>query len=302
MNQPLIAGVELGGTKVVCILATGPDDVRDEVRISTTTPSETLASVQVCLRGWRNAHRFEAIGVGSFGPLHLDRTAGASGCLGTTPKSGWSGVDLLTPLQEFGVPVGLDTDVNGAAIAEGLWGNAQGLTSWAYITVGTGVGVGTIVGGQTACGLGHSEAGHLRIPRLAGHEGFAGVCPFHGDCVEGLASGPAIAARAGVGPQTAPPDSAVWDEPVHALAMLCHNLVMTSLPQRILIGGGVGAGQPHLLARIRSSLKDSLGEYAHGAQVSAGMDGYLVRPMLGNRAGPLGAIAIGRGALAARDG
>ncbi|HZV84245.1 MAG TPA: ROK family protein, partial [Brevundimonas sp.] len=147
MHQPLIAGFELGGTKTVCVLATGPDDVRDEVRIPTTTPSETLAVVQARLHDWRKAHRIEAIGIGSFGPLQLDQASAQYGQVGMTPKPGWTEADLLAPVREFGVPVGLDTDVNGAAIAEGLWGAAQGLSSWAYITVGTGVGVGTIVDG-----------------------------------------------------------------------------------------------------------------------------------------------------------
>ncbi len=302
MSQPLIAGVELGGTKVVCILASGPDDVRDEARIPTTTPMQTLAAVQACLHGWRNAHQFDAVGVGSFGPLQLDEMSSEYGRIGMTPKPGWSGADLLAPLRAFGTPVGLDTDVNGAAIAEGLWGAARGLASWAYVTVGTGVGVGSIVGGRPVRGLGHSEAGHLRVPRLAGHDNFAGCCLFHQDCVEGLASGPAIAARAGAPAETVSPRSDTWDEPVHALAMLCHNLAMTSVPQRILIGGGVGAGQPHLLPRIRKALRDSLGDYAHGAHAAAGMDDYLLAPALGGRAGPLGAIAIGRQVLGADRG
>lgn len=302
MPPPLIAGVELGGTKVVCILATGPNDVRDEVRIPTTTPAETLGAVQACLQGWRSANNFNAIGVGSFGPLQLDQTSSDYGRIGMTPKPGWSGADLLTGLRTFGVPIVLDTDVNGAAIAEGLWGAARELTSWAYITVGTGIGVGTIVEGQPVRGLGHSEAGHLRVPRLAGHEGFAGLCPFHRDCVEGLASGPAIEARAGARAETLSPDSRAWDEPVHALAILCHNLVMTSVPQRIAIGGGVGAGQPHLLPRLRQALSDSLGDYGHGSGIVGDIDHFLVDPGLAERAGPLGAVALGLAALEAAPG
>ena len=302
MRHPLIAGVELGGTKVVCILATGPDDVRDEVRITTTTPSVTLAAVQSCLQKWQKTHRFDAIGISSFGPLILNSGSEAYGRIERTPKAGWSGTDVLTPFKAFRVPIDLQTDVNGAAIAEGLWGAAQDLLAWAYVTVGTGIGVGTIIDGRPIRGLGHSEAGHLRVPRLAGHEGFAGVCPFHGDCVEGLASGPAIAARAGSPAETLPSGAGAWDEPVHAIAGLCHNLVMTSLPQRILIGGGVGAGQPHLLPRIRASLRNSLGGYGHGADIAERIDDYIVHPLLSARAGPLGAIAVGREAADRDDG
>jgi fructokinase len=193
------------------------------------------------------------------------------------------------------VPVGVDTDVNGAALAEGLWGGARGLDSWAYVTVGTGIGVGSIVAGAPVRGLGHAEAGHQRVPRLPG-EHWPGNCPFHGDCAEGLASGPAIQARAGVPFAELAADHPVWNEVVHALAGLFHNLILTVVPQRILVGGGVVLGQPALLPRIRRALQASLGDYGHLPRSALNED-YLCPPALGERAGPLGAIAIAHGAL-----
>ncbi|MDI1326118.1 MAG: ROK family protein [Brevundimonas sp.] len=295
-RSPLLAGVELGGTKCVCLLASGPDDIREEVRIGTTTPEETLAAIQAVLARWHEREAFAAIGVASFGPLELDPDAPRYGCIVNTSKAGWSGADVLTPLRGFGAPIGFDTDVNGAALAEGRWGGARGLDSYAYITVGTGIGVGSVVQGRTVRGLGHSEAGHLRVPRLAG-ETWAGVCPFHGDCVEGLASGPAIHAKAGGPGDRLQPSSPVWDEVVHALAALLHNLVLTTAPQRILIGGGVVGGQPFLLPRLRAALIQSLNGYAAAPEIVGRIEDFVVAPALGDRAGPLGAIALAEDAL-----
>ena len=202
-----------------------------------------------------------------------------------TTKPGWSGADL-SRYSELGVPVALDTDVNGAAFAEGRWGAAQGLTDFTYITVGTGVGVGSIVGGKAVRGLAHSEAGHLRIPRLPGDD-WPGHCIFHGDCVEGLASGPAIAARGAENSEAV----------AHALAMLIHNLVLTTVPRRVLVGGGVATGQPQLLSRTRELLDQSLAGFAH-AVLLAGDPDFISPPALGARTGPLGALALGLDALA----
>lgn len=296
-DRPLIAGVELGGTKTICILGSGPDDVRDEVRVATTTSEETLSAVRAVLERWKGEHGFAAIGMGSFGPLELDPASAEHGCIVSTPKPGWSGADVLGLAAGLGVPAALDTDVNGAALAEGLWGAARGLDSWTYVTVGTGIGVGSIIGVHPVRGMGHSEAGHLRVPRLDG-DTWPGTCPYHGDCAEGLAAGPAIRARTGRAAETLSPDDPAWDGVVHALAGLFHNLILTALPQRILLGGGVGAGQAHLTPRIREALKASLGGY--GATAGIDFERFLQPPGLGDRAGPLGAIAIGLSALEAK--
>ena len=293
---PLVAGVELGGTKCVCLLATGPQDIRDEVRLSTHGPDETLAAIDAVLAQWHAAHGFRALGLASFGPLELDPRSAAFGSIIATPKRGWDRVNLISRPRAFTLPVTLDTDVNGAALAEGLWGGARGLDSWVYVTVGTGIGVASIVRGAPVHGLGHPEAGHQRVPRLAG-ESWPGNCPFHGDCAEGLASGPAIQARAGVPFAELTADQPVWNEAVHALAGLLHNIVLTVVPQRILVGGGVILGQPALLPRVRRALRDSLGDYGGVVQRAGDMEQYVRTPLLGERAGPLGAIALAQRAL-----
>lgn len=298
--QPgLVAGVELGGTKCILVLGTGAHDIRAEARIATTTPVETLDAIDDVLRRWQDKHGFQALGVASFGPIELDPTSPDHGRIVNTPKPGWSGANVLGRARRWGVPIGFDTDVNAAAFAEGLWGAAAGLSSFAYVTVGTGIGVGAIVEGRSIRGMGHTEAGHLRVGRLAGRD-FAGVCPFHGDCVEGLASGPAIAARAGFPAETLTRADPAWDEPVFALAGLFHNLVLTIAPERILLGGGIGMGQPHLLPRIRAALLNSLAGYAQAPRIAAAIDEFLVNPTLGHRAGPMGALALAYRAIPTR--
>ncbi len=295
-DAPLVAGVELGGTKCVCLLATGPQDIRKEVRVPTRGPDETLAAIDAVLAQWHAEHRFCALGLASFGPLDLDPRSADFGSIAGTPKRAWERVNLMAHPRAFTVPVAIDTDVNGAALAEGLWGSARGLDAWAYVTVGTGIGVGSVVSGVPLRGLGHSEAGHQRVPRLAS-EHWPGNCPFHGDCVEGLASGPAIQARAGVPFVELTADHPVWDEAVHALAGLLHNLILTVVPQRILVGGGVVQGQPTLLPRIRRALQASLGDYGQVAHRVRDMEQYVCAPALGERAGPLGAVALAQRAL-----
>jgi len=277
----MLAGVELGGTKCICTLGTGPDDMRTQVEIPTTSPDATLAAIARVLDGWD----FRALGIASFGPLDLDPASASFGSIISTTKPGWNGADLTSLAQ--GRPFEIDTDVNGAALAEGRWGAAQGQESWAYVTIGTGVGVGSVSAGQILRGAGHSEAGHQRVPKLAG-DLFAGCCVYHGDCVEGLASGPAIAARAGKDGRDIAPDDEAWNHAAHAIAMLCHNLVLTTLPQRILIGGGVAMGQPQMLTAVRQHLRESLAGYGAAER----MEDLISLPGLGERAGPCGSLAL----------
>jgi fructokinase len=193
--------------------------------------------------------------------------------------------------RKLGVPVGFDTDVNGAALAEGRWGAAQGLDDFAYVTVGTGIGVGTIVRGRPIFGMNHTELGHIRVVRKAG-DNFAGVCSFHGDCLEGLASGPAIEARAGQPASKLPPDHPAWDFVAHGLGQLMHTMVLTTAPQRIFLGGGVMGAQAHLFERIREELRRSLNHYVEGPELESGLANYIVPPGLGTMSGPLGALAL----------
>ena len=294
-HVPPIAGVELGGTKCVCLLASGPDDIRDEVRLATTTPEETLGAIEGVLRGWSG---YVALGIASFGPVSIDRAAVNYGSITATTKRGWAHTDVLRRLAGVsGVPTGFDSDVAGAALGEGRWGTARDVADHAYITVGTGVGVGLVLGGKSTSGLTHPELGHIRPVRLPGDD-WPGSCDFHGDCVEGLASGTAIRARTGRAADLLADDDPVWDGVAHALAQLCHTLVLTGIPRRIVMGGGVLTGTPHLLPRIRAKLVASIAGYG-AADLIEPVERFVVPAALGNNAGPLGAIELGRRALAA---
>lgn len=288
VSAPPLAGVELGGTKCVCVLGHGPGEVIAEERVPTTTPAATLGAIRAVLDRWRAAHGFRALGIASFGPVDLHPGSVTYGHIMVTPKPGWAKTDLAGGIAGgLGVPVAFDTDVNAAALAEMRWGSGQGLTDFAYMTVGTGIGVGLIVAGAPTRGIGHSELGHVRVPRLAGDD-FASVCSFHPDCVEGLASGSALVARIGGRDVSAiGEDDPVWEPVVDAIAKLCHAIVCGTGPMRIAIGGGVPTGQPHLIARIEAALVASLAGYL------ALPDGpYIVAPALGGQAGPMGTLAL----------
>lgn len=289
----LVAGVELGGTKCIATLARGRDVLAQE-RVPTRVPDETLPALAAMLERWWRDDRFEALGVASFGPVDLDLASPTYGSMTGTTKPGWAGTPVLPRLTaDFPVPVGFDTDVNGAALAELLWGAGRGLASLAYVTVGTGVGVGLIVDGRPALGFTHGELGHIRVARPPGDD-WPGACLYHGGCVEGLASGTAIAARTGRPADEVPDGDPVWGTVAHALAQLCHGLVCTTAPQRIVVGGGVAAGRPQLIPRIHALLIESLAGY-----VALPQDGpYVTRPGLGDQAGPLGPIALAHAALA----
>ena len=293
MPSAIFAGVEMGGTKCVCIVGTGPNDIRAEEVLPTRDPAATLGAIAAVLERWSaSLGKLEAIGVASFGPLDLRRDSRTFGRIGTTPKEGWTGVELAGFFtKRFEVPVGFTTDVIGAALAEGRWGGARGLTDYAYITVGTGVGVGMVVAGKPVLGCHHPELGHVRVVRSAGDD-WPGSCRFHGDCVEGLASGPAIEARSGASAVNLPEDSPIWATVAHALCQLAHILVVSVAPQRILIGGGVLSAQPHLFPRIRTCLATSLHGYLDIPEVTSALDRYIGPPGLGTRAGPLGALAM----------
>lgn len=298
--KALLAGVELGGTKCVCIAGTGPADIRARASVPTGTDADsTLKRIAQLLEEFRAAHGvFTALGLAAFGPLGLRADRPGYGRIERTPKEGWSGVDLLGFFtRRMTVPVGLTTDVIAAALAEGRWGAAQGLRDYAYVTVGTGIGVGLIAGGRPLIGGHHPELGHIRIARARG-DGWQGACRFHGDCLEGLASGPAIEARSGAAPADLPPDSPVWDLVAHSLAQLAHTLVATFAPQRILIGGGVALAQPGLFPRVRAALRVSLGGYLELEELDAGLDAFIVPPGLGELAGPAGALAVAADASA----
>jgi fructokinase len=293
VDAPLIAGVELGGTKCIVVLGSGPDAIHEEVRIPTTRPDETLPAIEAALDKWSG---FAAIGIASFGPVSIDRSSGDYGKITSTPKPGWAFTDVARRLAaRYAVPTGFHTDVVGAALAEAKWGAGRGLADLAYVTVGTGVGAGMIAGGRPVDGLTHAELGHVRPPRLPGDD-WAGACPFHGACVEGLASGPAIAARTGVKGDELGLDDPAWETVIDALGHLFATLTLTGVPRRIVLGGGVAVGNPALLPRMRAATAASLSGYVALREVQD-METFLVPAALGGNAGPLGAILLGQQAL-----
>ena len=288
------AGVELGGTKCICILARSPEDVSDRKVIDTSDPEATLGAIEDILVGWSVRQPLRSLGIASFGPIDLDPASPTWGSIRTTSKPLWSGTDVAGRLQRrLGIPTAFDTDVNGAALAELHWGAGRSLSDLAYVTVGTGVGVGLIANGKPIHGHGHPELGHMRVARRPGDD-WPGICPFHGGCVEGLAAGGAIRARlGGRSMDDVGANDAIWESVAWALAQLCHVLVVSTSPQTILMGGGVMERQPHLLIRIPELLKESLASY-----LPLPNHDFLRSPGLGSMAGPLGAIALAKKAAA----
>lgn len=296
MTPVLLGAVEVGGTKVICLVGSGPDHVVARTRIPTTDPAATIARVVGFFRGQAESGApVRAVGIAAFGPLELRPDHPGYGRVRATPKPRWSDVDLVGPVREgLGVPVGFDTDVNGAALGEGRWGAARGLDTFGYVTVGTGVGVGVVAAGRVLHGLGHPEMGHLSVPRQDGDE-FPGCCPFHGDCLEGMASGAAMAARWG-----RPAESLEGAELTVAtrleagyLAAGLRNVVYALAPQRIVIGGSVTA-LPGLFALLRAELAGTLGGYPGLAE--HGRPDFVVPAGLGAMAGPAGAFVLAEAA------
>jgi len=295
----MLAGVELGGTKVFVLRARGRDII-DRVMIPTTSPAETLGRAVDILKGWNEEEAFAAIGIGSFGPVRLDPHAADFGFMLPTPKPGWAGADIFGTLTApFDCPAEIDTDVNGAALAELHWGaGAQGEVpsdSLCYITIGTGVGGGFAMNGRTVRGAMHPEIGHIRVPRAAG-DGFAGHCPFHGDCIEGLVAGPALAKRFGVPGHEIDPADPRWDDVANDIAHLVSTILLGTAARQVLIGGGVGMGRADLLDRVREKVVAQLGGYLPHVDAQS-IGGIVAPPLLGDQAGPLGAVALAMDAL-----
>ena len=288
----LLGGLEAGGTKFVCAVGTGPDDVRAEVRLATTTPARTIAEAIEFFAGQAKRTPLAALGIASFGPLDLDSRSPTFGSITTTPKPGWQHVDLTTPLRRaLGVPVTVDTDVNGAALAEHRWGSGRGVGTLVYVTVGTGIGGGALVDGRPVHGLVHPEMGHVRVPHDRTRDPFDGTCPHHGDCWEGLASAPALAARWGREAEALPDDHPAWELEAHYLALGLTSVVLVLSPERIVLGGGVMT-RMQLYPAVRRELAALIGGYLRTPALGAGIETYVVPPELGDRAGVLGALAI----------
>jgi fructokinase len=289
----LFGAVEAGGTKFVCAIGDETGTIHAESRFPTSDAVSTLAAVRDFFdERSRALGTLSAIGVGCFGPVILNRHSAKYGFIGKTPKAGWCDIDVVGMLaREFSCPVGFDTDVNAAAVAEHRWGAARDAENLVYLTVGTGIGGGVLVDGAPLHGLMHPEIGHIYPRRHPLDVNFTGVCPFHGDCLEGLASGPAILARCGADLLHLDAAHAQWEIQADYLGQLCAQLVLTLSPQRIILGGGVMA-QERLFPGIRLRMLHWLAGYIDCSEILAASQHYVVPPALGARAGVLGAIGL----------
>jgi fructokinase len=297
-DAPLVGAIEAGGTKFVCAVGTCPQDLVRTEFPSGDNPAQVLAKVtnwldeQQHLRGM-----LQAIGVASFGPLDLHPDSPTYGFITSTPKPGWKNTDILGAVKRAfpDIPTAFDTDVNGAALGEFCWGQGAGLRDFVYVTIGTGIGGGVMVGGRLLHGLVHSEMGHMLLPRLPG-DTFAGVCPFHGACWEGLCSGPALLARAGMPAEDIPPDHEAWTREIQYIAYAVANLVCVLSPQRVIIGGSVRKagqlGQERFFRMIREQVRIALNDYLVSPALQEEIGSFVVPPLLGDEAGICGAIAL----------
>jgi fructokinase len=282
-------GVETGGTWTVCALGTNPADIRARERFPTSDPARTLAQI---VDFFRRHERPAAVGIGSFGPVDLDPASPGWGEVTSTPKPGWRHSPVASVIaRELDVPVRFDTDVTAAAIGEYRWGAGRGAASLAYLTVGTGIGAGLLLDGKPWHGLVHPEPGHMRIPHDHDADPFPGICPVHGDCFEGLASGPAIAARWGTPGERLEAGHRGWALEARYLALGIVNILLTVSPHRVIAGGGVFE-HPGLHATVRENVQELLGGYLEVSLLREEIDRYLVAPGLGDDAGVLGAIAM----------
>ncbi|MGC4065449.1 MAG: ROK family protein [Polyangiaceae bacterium] len=288
----LFGAIEGGGTKFVCAVGRGPDQIVEECRIATRTPESTSNDVIAFFA----KHRIDALGVGMFGPLEL-RAGADNGTVLATPKPGWAGFHFRKYLEKhLSVPIVIDTDVNAAALGEARWGAAQGLNVVLYVTVGTGVGGGVLVEGRPLHGLMHAEFGHIPMPTLRDAEGlldpFEGSCPYHGRCLEGLIAGPALLRRTGIKGEELNPDHEAFDWAARYLGVGLASAVLMLSPERIVVGGGV-MGSARLLPKVRAAMSSALAGYVARPELTAArLDQYVVAPGLGSRSGIAGAFAL----------
>lgn len=291
MTNEYVGGIEAGGTKFVCAVGTSPDDVRAETRFPTTTPEETIGRAVAFFREQEAKNgRPAAIGIASFGPLDPNPASPTFGYITSTPKPHWANANLAGAIRAaLDVPVGFDTDVNIAGLGEWRWGAAQGLSSFIYLTIGTGIGGGVLIDGKPVHGLLHPELGHIPLPHDWTADPYKGRCPYHGDCLEGMAAGPAIGERWGRAAVELPPDHPAWELEAHYLARALQAFILTISPERIILGGGV-MEQPQLFPMVRRKVVNYLNGYVQSPSILRDIDSYIVPPGLSNRAGVLGAF------------
>lgn len=289
----LYGGIEAGGTKFICVIGNGSGAIRAETRFPTTNPEDTLGQAVRFFEDYQNntGERIQAIGISSFGPIDLNPGSPTFGFITQTPKPGWSNTDVVGTIRKLGVEVYFDTDTNGAAIGEHKWGAAQGFDNFLYFTIGTGIGGGGIFNGKPLHGLVHPEMGHIPLPHDMISDPFPGSCPFHGDCFEGLASGPAIEARWKTRGETLANDHPAWALEAHYIAVAMQGFICSFSPTRIILGGGV-MNQPQLFPLIRSEVKELLNGYVQSPVILEAIGTFIVPPGLGSRAGVMGALAL----------
>ena len=287
MDDKLYGGIEAGGTKFICAVGSAPDKISEQITLLTTSPSETLENVISFFKKWPTLH---SVGIASFGPIDLDEKSATYGFITTTPKYDWQNVGLLNYIKSgLNVPVALDTDVNGAVLGEHLYGSGRGLNGLAYMTVGTGIGVGSIVNNKLIKGLSHTELGHTLVPNIKANEEKSS-CPYHSNCLEGLASGTALRQQWGI-PAEDINDSMAWEIEAKYLAYGLVNVIVATLPKRIVIGGGV-MNHEGLLENVRRNVKLTLNGYLKLAELTDQVDNYIILPGLGELSGVTGAIYL----------
>jgi fructokinase len=291
--KPIVAGIEAGGTKCLCAIGSGPDDIRAEIRVPTTDPDSTLGELVRFIKDYEKANgNITALGIACFGPLDLSSTSPTYGSITSTPKPGWPNTPVLRVFADaLQLPVAIDTDVNVAAFGEYCWGAARGLKNFIYLTIGTGIGGGGMINAKLMHGLTHPEMGHVRVPHDIQLDPYSGNCQYHGDCLEGLASGPALEKRWGRKAETLAEDHPAWKLEAQYLGYAIAGYICTLSPERVILGGGV-MQQSHLLPLVRSDVVSLLNGYIVSPMLENRIDEYIRPPALGSRAGVCGALAL----------
>jgi len=293
MIDRVYGGIETGGTNFVCAIGTTPDNLI-KTQFATTSPDESIGKAIDFFKSNSRQKQLTAIGIASFGPLDLDNSSPTYGYITTTPKRSWSNINIVQKIRsQLNVPVSIDTDVNGAALGEQVWGASRGLDTFIYLTVGTGFGGGGMVNGELIHGLLHPEMGHIRIPHDWQKDPYTGCCPYHGDCLEGLASGKAMELRWRQSPEKLPSDHPAWELEASYLALAINNFICTISPQRIIIGGGL-MKNPGLMPAVRRKVVDNLNGYIRSEAIMKDIDRYIVAPALGDLAGVMGALEFAK--------
>jgi len=286
----LYGGIEGGGTKFNCAIGNSPDNLIAEARFPTTTPDETLRNVVEFFAPYMN--QLQGIGLGSFGPFDVDPASPTFGYITTTPKPHWGNTHVLGLLKEkINLPIAVDMDVVVAGLGEAKWGASKNDSHSLYLTIGTGIGGGYIVNGQPLHGLTSLEMGHIRLSHDVSLDPFQGACPYHGDCFEGLAAGPALEKRFGQRGETLPDDHPFWELEANYIAQALVNYILSLAPQRIIIGGGV-MQKDFMFPSVRRKTQELLNGYIKHEMILSRIDEYIVPPALGGRSGVLGALAL----------